>query len=64
MLQVLAHDIMTTELLFIGAMTGKLGEAYKILMLGGVNVRFTGPTRELQAEVLVCTWKSIRQVPY
>ena len=59
-LQVLADDNMATKLLFIGAMTGELGEAYKILMLGGVNVRFSGLTRELQAEV----WKCIHKVPY
>jgi hypothetical protein len=58
--QVLADDNMATKLLFIGAMTGKLSEAYKILMLGGVNVRFSGLTQELQAEV----WERIQQVPY
>ena len=51
---------LATELLFIGAMTGELEEAYKILMLGGVNLRFSGLTRELQAEV----WERIQQVPY
>ena len=49
-----------TKLLFIGAMTGKLEEAYKILMLGGVDVRFSGLTRELEAAV----WEGIRKVPW
>ena len=51
---------LAAELLFIGAMTGKLSEAHKIMMLGGVDVRFCGLTRELQAEV----WERIHQVPY
>ena len=49
-----------TKLLFIGAMTGKLEEAYKILMLGGVDVRFSGLTRELEAAV----WEGIHKVPW
>ena len=48
-----------TKLLFIGAMTGKLEEAYKILMLVGVDVRFCGLTRELEAEV----WERILRRP-
>ena len=57
-MQVLADDNMATKLLFTGAMTGELEEAYKILMLGGVDVRFSGLTRELEAEV----WRCIRKV--
>ena len=52
------NDHLVAKLLFIRPMTGKIEEAYKILMLGGVNVRFSGLTRELQAEV----WERIRQV--
>ena len=59
-MQVLADDNMATKLLFIGAMTGELEEAYKILMLGGVDVRFSGLTRELEAAV----WERIRKVPW
>ena len=51
---------LATKLLLIGAMTGKLEEAYKILMLGGVDLRFSGLTRELQPAV----WTRIRQVPW
>ena len=51
-------DHLVTKLLVIGAMTGKLSEAYKILMLGGVDVRFSGLTRELQPAV----WERIRKV--
>ena len=49
-----------TKLLFVGAMTGELEEAYKILMLGGVDVRFSGLTRELEAAV----WEGIHKVPW
>ena len=51
---------LATKLLFISAMTGELEEAYRILMLGGVDVRFSGLTRELQAEV----WECSQLVPY
>ena len=51
---------LATELMFTGAMTGELEEAYKILMLGGVDVRFSGLTRELEAEV----WEGIHKVPW
>merc|ERR1712166_1547821 len=37
--------------------TGELEEAYKVLMLGGVDLRFSGLTRELQPAV----WARIRQ---
>ena len=53
-------DHLVAELLFTGAMTGELEEAYKILMLGGVDVRFSGLTRELEAEV----WERIHKVPW
>ena len=59
-MQVLADDNMATKLLCIGAMTGELEEAHKILMLGGVDVRFSGLTRELEAEV----WERIHKVPW
>ena len=47
-----------TKLLVVGAMTGKLEEAYKILMLGGVNVRLSGLTRASEAAV----WEGIHKV--
>ena len=48
---------LATELLSIGVMTGKLEDACKILMFGGVNLRINGLTRELQAEV----WERIHK---
>merc|ERR1712086_1219314 len=49
---------MATKLLVVGAMTGKLEEAYKILMLGGVNVRLSGLTRASEAAV----WEGIHKM--
>merc|ERR1712166_214560 len=42
---------LASKVTLIGGETGELDEAYKILMLGGVGVRFSGLTRELEAEV-------------
>ena len=49
---------LATNVMLISCETGELEEAYKILMLGGVDLRFSGLTRELQPAV----WARIRQV--
>ena len=49
---------LATNVVLIGCETEELEEAYKILMLGGVDLRFSGLTRELQPAV----WARIRQV--
>ena len=49
---------LATNVILIGCETEELEEAYKILMLGGVDLRFSGLTRELQPAV----WARIRQV--
>ena len=49
---------LATNVVLIGCDIGELEEAYKILMLGGVDLRFSGLTRELQPAV----WGRIRQV--
>ena len=51
---------LTTNVMLISCETEELGEAYKILMLTGVDLRFSGLTRELQPAV----WARIRQVPW
>ena len=51
---------LASNVMLIGCETGELEEAYKILMLGGVDVRFSGLTRELEAEV----WERIHKVPW
>ena len=51
---------LASNVMLMGGETGELEEAYKILMLGGVDVRFSGLTRELEAEV----WKRIHKVPW
>ena len=51
---------LASNVMLIGCETGELEEAYKILMLGGVDVRFSGLTRELEAAV----WEGIRKVPW
>jgi len=48
---------LATNVMLISCETGELEEAYKILMLGGVDLRFSGLTRELQPAV----WARIRQ---
>jgi len=48
---------LATNVMLISCETGELEEAYKILMLGGVDLRFSGLTRELQPAV----WTRIRQ---
>ena len=49
---------LATNVMLIGCDIGELEEAHKILMLGGVDLRFSGLTRELQPAV----WARIRQV--
>merc|ERR1712166_55723 len=49
---------LASKVMLIGGETGELEEAYKILMLGGVDVRFSGLTRELEAAV----WERIRKM--
>merc|ERR1712086_860440 len=49
---------LATNVMLISCDIGDLDEAYKILMLGGVDLRFSGLTRELQPAV----WTRIRQV--
>merc|ERR1712153_262771 len=49
---------LATNVILVGCETEELEEAYKILMLGGVDLRFSGLTRELQPAV----WTRIRQV--
>ena len=49
---------LATNVVLIGCEIGELEEAYKILMLGGVDLRFSGLTRELRPAV----WARIRQV--
>ena len=51
---------LATNVMLISCEIGELEEAYKILMLGGVDLRFSGLTRELQPAV----WARIRQVPW
>ena len=51
---------LATHVRLISCEIGELEEAYKILMLGGVDLRFSGLTRELQPAV----WARIRQVPW
>ena len=51
---------LASNVMLIGCETGELEEAYKILMLGGVDVRFRGLTRELE----VAVWEGIRKVPW
>merc|ERR1711957_735622 len=48
---------LATNMMLISCEIGELEEAYKILMLGGVDLRFSGLTRELQPAV----WARIRQ---
>ena len=51
---------LASNVMLIGCETAELSEAYKILMLGGVDVRFSGLTREVQPAV----WERIRKVPW
>ena len=51
---------LATHVMLISCDIGELEEAYKILMLAGVDLRFSGLTRELQPAV----WARIRQVPW
>ena len=51
---------LATNVMLISCEIGELEEAYKILMLGGVDLRFSGLTRELQPAV----WARIGQVPW
>ena len=51
---------LASNVVLISCETEELEEAYKILMLGGVDLRFSGLTRELQPAV----WARIRQVPW
>ena len=51
---------LASNVMLVGCETEELEEAYKILMLGGVDLRFSGLTRELQPAV----WARIRQVPW
>ena len=51
---------LASNVMLIGCETAELSEAYKILMLGGVDVRFSGLTREVQPAV----WERIHKVPY
>merc|ERR1711865_821094 len=51
------YQHLATHVVLIGCETGELEEAHKILMLGGVDLRFSGLTRELQPTV----WGRIRQ---
>merc|ERR1712195_374839 len=48
---------LATNVMLISCETEELEEAYQILMLGGVDLRFSGLTRELQPAV----WGRIRQ---
>jgi len=48
---------LATNVILVGCETEDLEEAYKILMLAGVDLRFSGLTRELQPAV----WTRIRQ---
>ena len=49
---------LASNVVLIGCETYTLEEAYKILMLTGVDLRFSGLTRELEPAV----WARIRQV--
>jgi hypothetical protein len=51
---------LASNVILMGCETYELEEAYKILMLTGVDLRFSGLTRELQPAV----WARIRQVPW
>ena len=51
---------LVTIVILISCEIGELEAAYKILMLVGVDLRFSGLTRELQPAV----WARIRQVPW
>ena len=51
---------LASNVILIGCEAYELEEAYKIPMLTGVDLRFSGPTRELEPAV----WACIRQVPW
>ena len=42
---------LATNMILIGCETRQLEEAYKVLMFAGVDLRFSGLTRELQPAV-------------
>merc|ERR1711865_1031011 len=51
------YQHLATHVVLISCDIGELEEAHKILMLGGVDLRFSGLTRELRPAV----WARIRQ---
>ena len=51
---------LASNVMMIGCETGELEDVYKVLMLAGVDVRFSGLTRELEAKV----WVRIHKVPW
>ena len=51
---------LATNVVLIGCERGDLEEAHKIMMLGGVDLRFSGLTRELRPAM----WARIRQVDW